>query len=425
MTLAGGARLLSGPPLDQGAEPLAAHRARLGPRPRGGLGLIETLKASGLNGRGGAGFPAWRKWALVAERAVGRAIVVVNAAEGEPASHKDQTLLRHRPHLVLDGAQLAAETVGASHVIIYLSRTCDGQRRALEHALHERRIAGDDAVRPSVVTCPHRYVAGEASALVNGINTGVAKPMAVPPRAFERGVDGRPTLVQNAETIAHAALIARFGAAWFRSVGTAASPGTALISVCGAVVCPGVYEISLGVTLDHAIGCADGMSEAPQAVLLGGYFGTWLPADRIGTLHLEQAELDAAGASFGCGVIVVLPRSRCGLVEAASVLTYLAAESAGQCGPCVFGLKSVASTMTRIADGDGHSADRALLRRWSTEIAGRGECRLPDGAVRHLQSAMTTFAADLERHLDGARCAVAGRQAPMLPIASGADEWVA
>jgi NADH:ubiquinone oxidoreductase subunit F (NADH-binding) len=419
------ARLLSGPPLDDGAESFAAHQARLGARPEGTVELIGVLKASGLAGRGGAAFPTWRKWAVVAERAKGQAILVVNASEGEPASRKDQTLLRHRPHLVLDGVQLAAETIGAGEGIIYMSRTFDEPRRALEHAMDERRRADVDSVRVTVVGCPHRYVAGEASAVVNGINTGIAKPIAVPPRPFERGVDGRPTLVQNTETIAHAALISRFGASWFRSAGTDASPGTALITVSGAVVNPGVYEISLGITVEKAVACAGGPTEAPQAILLGGYFGTWLPAAGIGTLHLDRRELQAAETSLGCGVISVLPRSRCGLVEAAHVLTYLAAQSAGQCGPCVFGLRSVASTMTRIAQGVGRPADRARLQRWDQEIRGRGECHHPDGALRHLQSAITTFADDLDGHLMGVPCAGARWRAPMLPVpAGGPDGWV-
>ena len=417
-------RLLSGPPLEHGAESFVAHEDRLGARPRGSAELIGVLKASGLTGRGGGGFPTWRKWAVVAERARGRAMLVVNGSEGEPASRKDQTLLRYRPHLVLDGIQLAAEAIGAREGIIYLSRSFDEQRRALEHAMAERRDADADSVGVTVVSCPHRYVAGEASAVVNGINTGIAKPIAVPPRPFERGVDHRPTLVQNTETIAHAALISRFGASWFRSAGTEASPGTALITVSGAVVDPGVYEIPLGITVEQAVACAGGTTEAPQAILLGGYFGTWLSAACIGTLHLDRQELQTAETSFGCGVISVLPRSRCGLVEASHVLTYLAAESAGQCGPCVFGLRSVASTMTRIAQGVGRPTDHALLQRWEKEIRGRGECHHPDGALRHLQSALTTFATDVESHLAGAPCAGAQWRSPMLPVSPAApDGW--
>ena len=418
------ARLLGGPRLEDGAESFAGHQARLGTRPKGTPEMIGVLKASGLTGRGGAEFPAWRKWAVVTEHAEGRAAVVINGSEGEPASHKDQTLLRHRPHLVLDGVQLAAETIGARQAVLYLSRACDEERATLERALAERRSAEVDSVHVTLVTCPHRYVAGESSAVVNGINTGVAKPTAIPPRPSEHGVDGRPTLVQNTETIAHTALIGRFGASWFRSIGTEASPGTALITVSGAVARPGVYEIPLGVTVDEAIGCAGGTTEAPQAVLLGGYFGTWLPAACTRTLHLDRLELHEAKTSFGCGVIAVLPRSRCGLVEAAHVLTYLAGQSAGQCGPCVFGLRSVASTMTRIARGEGDPADRGLLRRWDREIRGRGECHHPDGALRHLQSALTTFDDDLEEHLSGSPCAGARSQPPMLPVVAEPDGWV-
>ena len=415
-------RLLAGPAL-VGAERLEDHLLRLGPRPRGGRDLIRELELSGLTGRGGAAYPVWRKWKAVADRARGRAVVVVNASEGEPASRKDQTLWAHRPHLVLDGAQLAAESIGAREVIVYIARDFTEQIAALEHALAERRRRRCDTVDVEVVTCPHRYVAGESSAVVNHINNGIAKPVSVPPRPSERGVHGRPTLVQNSETLAPVALIARNGAAWFREVGAGGAPGTALVTLLGAVASPGVYEVPLGTALSDVVTTAGGATEPVTAVLLGGYFGSWVRGDVAATLTLDPASLRPAGASLGCGLVALLPDSRCGVVETARVISYLAGESAGQCGPCVRGLGTLAETLIRIAGGDGTHADIAMLRHWAGEIRGRGECAHPDGAVHHLESAIDVFSGDLEGHVSGVRCPGRLRGVPILPIPPRSTEW--
>ena len=216
-----------------GPARLAGHRVRYGPPPSGlseyhRTALIAEVERSGLTGRGGAAFPTARKLAAVA---AGHApVVVANGTEGEPASSKDKVLLARSPHLVLDGAVLAAELVGARQAFIVVHHSV---REIVDDAVTERRRAQADRVRLRVVTATDRFVAGEASAVVHWIERGIPTPTARPPRLSDRGLAGRPTLVQNVETLAHLALIGRYGAAWFRALGTADEPGTMLVTITG------------------------------------------------------------------------------------------------------------------------------------------------------------------------------------------------
>lgn len=399
---AAGPRLLSTP----GREDLGGHERRLGARPVGGEWLLDEVAQSGLRGRGGAGFPVWRKWAAVAERTSGDAVVVVNASEGEPLSAKDRSLLALRPHLVLDGALLAAETLAAEEVVVYVSRASSPLARAadrsLEEALRERRRRGGRPIR--VVRTPHRYIAGESSAVVNRVSGGPARPRFGLRPTAERGVRDQPTLVQNAETLAHVAMVARLGSDWFRELGTQSSPGTGLMTVRGNVLRPGVYEVDLAAPLGEVLKAA-GCGPDPAGALLGGYFGTWLPASALPTLPLDSERLRAEhGASLGCGVVAVLPAGGCPLVEAARIMRYLAAETAGQCGPCVNGLPALAERAERIANSVAEPGELTWVWRWIEMVRGRGGCHHPDGAVAQLASALAAAGDHLEEHLRGRRC---------------------
>jgi NADH:ubiquinone oxidoreductase subunit F (NADH-binding) len=410
-------RLLSGPDLDGGAETFESHYLRLGRRPRGGAWMIDELERSGLRGRGGGSFPTFRKWRGVAKGAETRsAVVVVNASEGEPLSGKDRSLLRHRPHLVLDGAMLAAETVGADEVVVYLNRASRDAARAVRLAMRERRITGVDRVGIRMVLTAHRYVAGESSSVVRRVSGGQSKPQFAPPHPSTRGVNGRPTLVQNAETLAHAALVGRFGPSWFRERGTDELPGTAMITLIGNVAWPGVYEIDVGSTLSSALGAGGGVVAPPGGALVGGYFGSWLAA-----ADLDCARLGTNDLALGCGVVGVLDDASCGIAESARIVTYLARESAGQCGPCVFGLRAIAETMTRVAASQADRGDLARLNRWTAMVRGRGGCRHPDGAISNVVSALEAFAGDLDGHLRGRHCA--GWQRASLPAPRPHRGW--
>ncbi len=406
-------------------EDLDAHLAGFGPRTTvEPAAMIDALDRSGLRGRGGADFPTGVKWRAVGEQARrgGDTVVVANAAECEPASFKDRFLLTYRPHLVLDGLEHAAEAVGARRAVIYTTRSHGDLEAALRVAIRERRRRDDSDRFVEVLVGPNRYVAGEETALISRVSGHLAKPKVVPPRPFQSGVDRLPTLVQNVETLAHAALIARFGATWFRSVGTERSPGTALLTVSGAVRTPGVLEATCDTTIAAIVDRAGGVDEPPAAILLGGYFGRWVAADRIWNRTIDADSLRAAGVSLGTGVLVVAPANTCGITETDRVLTFLASQSAGQCGPCHVGLPAIAETFHRVAIGRARPAALELLTRWSNDVRGRGACRHPDGAVLFLSSAMEVFAADLRHHLKQGACRFSDRP-PLLPIPAIEAGW--
>ncbi len=394
-------RLLAGLPREDRPVTLEEHLDRYGTVPESG-DLIGLVEASGLQGRGGAGFPAGAKLRAVVSRR-GRPVVVVNGAEGEPPSGKDKVLLRCVPQLVLDGAVAAAEAIGAREAIVAVARGARAEADAVADAIegrHRRRL--DGRVKLRLVTVPDLFIAGEETALVQFLNGGPAKPTFTPPRPFERGVGGAPTLVQNAETLAHVALIARFGPGWFRRLGTAAEPGSILVTLSGAIARPGVYEVALGTPLRELLAQAGGPREAIQAYLIGGYFGTWIDAGIAEGLSLSEADLSRAGGALGARAIVALPASACGLAETARIARYLAGETAGQCGPCVHGLDAIAGALERLAAGD-RTDRRDRLERWVAAVRGRGACRHPDGASRFAASALEVFADEVERHLGG-RC---------------------
>ena len=383
--------LLSGPPPNAGPESFADHSRRLGPRPWGSRGLIDTLDRAGLVGRGGASFPVATKWRSVAARG-GPAVVIANGAEGEPLSRKDQTLMAMRPHLVIDGAMLAAESVGANRVLLYVGEMHSAAIAAMARALAERPPS--EAGRATLLPAPPSYVAGEETAAVQFVNAGVAAPTAIPPRPFERGVDGRPTLVQNVESLAHVALIARNGDEWFRSLGRNEASGTVLLTVSGAVAKPGVVEVPCGSTVDEVLGLAGGIRGTARAVLLGGYFGGWISARKAGTMVLDPRGMRAAGGSLGCGVVSVLDEASDPLDVSARIMQHLATESAAQCGPCFFGLRSLSAATRRLAGRQPDPGDLPQLHRWAAMVKGRGACRHPDGAVAFLQSALDVFEAE-------------------------------
>ena len=382
--------------------------------------LIELIERSGLTGRGGAGFPTGRKLRSVADGR-GRPVVVANGAEGEPASAKDRLLLSAVPHLVLDGVSLAAYAVGADEAYLVVHETESRLGSSLEAAAEARLGAGIDPVLIRVVGIPDRYVSSEQSAIVQFINGGPGKPTFSPPRVHERGVSARPTLVNNVETLAHLALIARYGDGWFRSAGTPAAPGTMLVTVSGAVASPGVYEVELGTPIGSVLSCAGGPTEQLQAILTGGFFGTWLPVDTAWQLPLTHLDLRAAGGALGAGVLVALPEDACGLAETARVIRYLANETAGQCGPCVFGLPAFAAELADLAFIGGRRVVNRI-RGLIPLVEGRGACRHPDGATQLARSALDAFGWDARWHEERGPCPGI-RRGPQLYLPGDLEAW--
>jgi NADH:ubiquinone oxidoreductase subunit F (NADH-binding) len=387
-------RLLAGLDSSGGPMSLAEHQRVHGELPdRSPWELIESIEHSGLRGRGGADFPTARKLrAVAAARRV--SAVVVNGSETEPASAKDQLLLSRLPHLVLDGAVLAARAVGAREVIFQVGAGSAGSLPALEGALALR----DDRIGVHLVAAPAGYVAGEESAVMQHLNGGDPLPAFVPPRPFQRGYRGRPTLIQNPETLAQIALVARFGEHWYRELGTTADPGSALVTISGAVRAPGVYELAFGTSMADLVDAAGGVAEPLRALLVGGYFGTWVDASEALALRLAREDLRSVGCTLGAGVLIALGESSCGLHESARVIDYLAAQSAGQCGPCVYGLRAIADGVGAVADGVADARERERVARWAQEVRGRGACHHPDGAARFVASTLSVFAGEIESH---------------------------
>lgn len=399
-----GARLLAGPTRSEGTERITAHQDRLGTlnlEATEPTVLLDSISSSGLLGRGGGQFPIARKLALAAESS-GQAIIVVNGSEGEPASRKDRTLLELRPHLVLDGAMVAAHAARASDVVIYLHRSRRDATAAIEAAIAERPRT---SVGFRVVDAPSRYVAGESSAVVSFLDGAGALPQRRRDPAAIAGVAGRPTVINNVETVAHLGLIARFGSDWFRGVGGSDSPGSSLVTLAGEVTVPGVVAELIGdVSVSHLLGTIGGQDVVPRAVLVGGYEGTWLDGDAAWEAVLSRDALAQSRISLGCGVIAVLGPQSCGLATTARLVRWLAGESAGQCGSCAFGLPAIAELLEAIVTGVGSRRDLRRLEQLCVAVDGRGACGHPSGVVALVESALATFESELRDHLRGRAC---------------------
>jgi len=402
-------RLLEGVPAN-GAMSLDEHLETHGELPtarrrdrRGAGALIDHIEQAGLGGRGGAGFPMAKKMRTVASGR-GKPIVVVNATEGEPASLKDRTLVETLPHLVLDGATLAARAIGADEAILCVCESAGVGYERAEQAIAERERLPGHWPRIALTAAPKGYVVGQESALVNHLNGGPAKPTFTPPMPFERGVRRRPTLVNNAETLAHVALIARHGPRWFRQLGLDDQPGSTLVTLSGPLAYPGVYEVEFGASLSSLVEAAGGTTSRVRAALFGGYAGAWVDGRELSRLALSTTHLAPYGASLGAGVVLLLSDAACPVAETARVTRWLAGESAGQCGPCVHGLDALAATLEQIALGEHaeHATDR--VEQLAGLVSRRGACGHPDGAVRSAMSAMEVFAEELADHARHGRC---------------------
>lgn len=382
---------------------LAEHQAQF-PGPRATATLFNELERSGLLGRGGASFPTARKVALLREQRGHNKFVVVNAMEGEPAAHKDRTLMSTNPHLIIDGAEYLAALIGAKHVAICVSRDNPASVNAMKSAIHERARLSQRGPAIELHTPPWRYVAGEESALVHWLDDNESLPQYRPHKPTILKIGHGPALVDNAETCANVALIARYGADWFRALGTTGHPGSTLVSVTGAVARPTVLEVSLGTPIRDILTVAQADLN-PQAILIGGYGGQWLSGHEVTRPYANDALKDI-NVAVGAGIIVALPEGACGLAETTHIAKWMANESARQCGPCAFGLPAIAEDLTQLTFGSRNpSAALARLRERCGLVEGRGACKHPDGVIRMVRSALEVFAADLHNHMEGRPCA--------------------
>ncbi|MDI2132442.1 NADH-ubiquinone oxidoreductase-F iron-sulfur binding region domain-containing protein [Yinghuangia seranimata] len=390
-----------------GRESLRAYRESGGyPRLPSPQAIRDAVRTAGLRGAGGAGFPTAVKLDAVAA-AAGPRVAVANGEEGEPASAKDRWLMRNRPHLVIDGLRHAAHAVGSETTHLYVSDPAAAE--ALRNALAELRADPATAqvygagFSPTVVEVEPAYVAGEETAVVRAIGGDVAKPLPKPPRPYEKGVGGRPTLVSNVESLARVALAAR------AAPGTAGD-GTVLLTVVDgarAWITEASSSAALRAVVERLRGGADGLA----AVLLGGFAGgIWRP-DMLDTT-VSHDGMRARGALLGCGAVVLVGADDCPVGAAADAASYLAASSAGQCGACVRGTEISAAQLVAIARGAGTPEHLAVLRRRTAALPGRGNCALPDALAALLRTLVDNFADEIQAHM-AAPCPVcADRVAP-------------
>jgi NADH:ubiquinone oxidoreductase subunit F (NADH-binding) len=359
--------------------------------------LLGEVERSGLQGRGGAAFPMAVKLRAVRDngRLAGGSVVVANGEEGEPASIKDRWLLRHRPHLVLDGLRLAAAMVAANRAYVYLSDA--ESARSVEAALAEHAF-GDNAVE--VITVAPGYIAGEETAVTRAINGGPVKPTDKPPRPFQKGVGGQPTLVSNVETLANLPYLQRHGSEEFRSLGTPSSPGTFLVTLTGGGRPPGLYEVPHGLPFRDLLALHGVSPDRVQGALLGGYFAGLLNRSVLDAT-LDHETFRGLGSGLGCGAIAVIADD-CPVAVAASVLAYFDRENAGQCGSCFNGTAAMAAVAGALRDGAATSEDLDRLRHWSVTLRGRGACATLDAATNVAASMLDQFPRAVAHHLDNA-----------------------
>ncbi|MEV0150860.1 MULTISPECIES: NADH-ubiquinone oxidoreductase-F iron-sulfur binding region domain-containing protein [unclassified Nonomuraea] len=384
---------------------LPAHRTLHGePTPRDVETLIAEVNEVDMRGRGGAAFPFGRKLRAVADAAGSReSVVLVNGAEGEPASSKDAMLLIRAPHLVLDGAVLAAEALNAREVIVATARG-EVAESSIAAAVAERRaakVAGatESHIPIRVVGIEERFISGEGGALVRAVNGLEGIPPGRKKRAATSGVDGLPTLLSNTETFAQLALLAELGPEKYAEVGTSKEPGTVLLTVSGGAATNVVIEAQTGTLLADVLDLCD--AEPGEGVLMGGYHGAFLTPQAAVSAVISREGMKQAGADLGAGIIVPLGEATCPLGEAARVAAYLAAQSAGQCGPCRLGLPDVARQLLALADGTG-STD--AVRRAVRAVERRGACFHPDGTAKFVLSALDAFESDIALHLEFGSC---------------------
>ncbi|WP_375486600.1 NADH-ubiquinone oxidoreductase-F iron-sulfur binding region domain-containing protein [uncultured Jatrophihabitans sp.] len=359
-----------------------AHLATHGPLPGSDLErVLAHLDGGPIAGRGGAGFPLATK---IRSLAAGRRHVVVNGTESEPASRKDRVLLHRAPHLVLDGALALANAVGTQHVAVAVHD--EPTARSVRAATAERT----DARRVRVVVVAGGFVGGEARAVVRALRGGPALPTGrrTPPTA-----DG--TLVANVESVAQLAVLLRLGPHRFAETGTPDEPGTTLLTVGGAVGRPGVVEIPIGTPLGIVLTAAHAAD--PQAVVVGGYHGSWVAP--LAQIRMSRAGLASAGATLGAGVVLVLGHDTCALGELARVSDWLAGESARQCGPCRFGLPALAADVAALAAGPAPGLGSAVVH--ARAVAGRGAGAHPKGAARFVTSGLHLLHDENDAHLRG------------------------
>lgn len=378
--------------------------------------ILEMVRRSGLRGRGGAGFPTWKKWDMVIQRNSTRKYLCCNAAEDEPGTFKDRYLLRSNPHQLIEGAIISAYAVGATEAYIYINGHYKEELQFMERALQEARshrhwgvpFPGlEGGVELKMTKSPGTYVAGEETALLEVIEGRVAAPRQKPPYyPAAHGLYGMPTVVNNAETLSDIPHIVRLGADWFRSIGTGSSPGTMVFTLTGDIDRPGLYELPLGLPLRELIEVYGGGVRGGRrlkAVFPGGPSNTIIRGDQI-DVPLDFDALKGIGSGLGTGAVIVMSEDVCMVRAAIEYARFFARESCGQCPPCKLGTEHISQILEKIESGKGTEKDVQLVEQVCKMVKGRGYCYLLTGASIAVESIFNHFKSEFDAHVLEAKC---------------------
>jgi len=377
--------------------------------------IVDVIKSSGLRGRGGAGFPTGDKWELAAAVDAGAKIVICNADEGDPGAYMDRTILESNPHQVLEGLAICAYAVGAGRAIVYVRAEYPLAVRTLRTALaqaRERGLLGAGILGShfdfeiDIFEGSGAFVCGEETGLVQSLEGRRGMPVHRPPYPVEQGLFGLPTVINNVKTLASIPSIVEKGADWFRSIGTANSPGTAIFSVVGDVVHPGLVEIPMGVTLRTLIfDICGGIPNQKdfKAVQIGGPSGGCLPEALLDT-PIDFDSLTAAGAMMGSGGIVVMDEDSCVVDVSRYFLDFTQKESCGKCTFCRIGTRHLLDILERVTTGEGRDSDVEQLEQLSADIKAGSLCGLGKTAANPVLTSLQYFPEDYRAHIDEKRC---------------------
>lgn len=377
--------------------------------------LVNEITKSGLCGRGGAGFPTGKKWAITKQTQAQPKYVVCNGGEDEPGSIKDRLLMETRPHLVLEGVLLASICVGARQAYLYINTNYQTVIRKMEQAIAEAERAGylgekilgsDVSLDVVIIKAPTNYVAGEDTAVLEVIEGKAPLPRPKPPYPATQGLFGQPTLVNNVETFANVPLILARGAEWFRSIGTDESPGTMIFCLGEEVNKPGAYELPFGTPLRYLIyDCGGGLkgNKKLKAVQPGGPSTALLAPDRI-DIPLDHKSLVEAGSALGCGIVHLIPEDACMVEETIHIAKFFARECCGQCPACRMETGTLVALLEKVRQGQGGGAIFDQFAKVIDFNRGKGYCSLINMPGPPIQSALKLFRPDFEHHLQYGTC---------------------
>ena len=379
--------------------------------------IIEELKTSALRGRGGAGFPTGLKWSFMPRTAEGQKYIVCNSDEGEPGTCKDRDILRYNPHQLIEGMIIAGYCIGASKGYNYIRGEFWEPYERFEGALEEAYKAGFlgndiQGAGFSFDLYAHlgagAYICGEETALLESIEGKKGQPRFKPPFPAGFGLYGKPTTINNTETLASVPVILQNGGKWFLEMGKPNNGGTKLFCVSGHVNKPGNFEIPLGTPFAELLEMAGGVRNGHKlkAVIPGGSSVPVLPAEIIMETDMDYDSLSKAGSMLGAGSVIVMDETTCMVGALARLSHFYYEESCGQCTPCREGTGWLAKVMHRIEHGEGRQEDLDLLDDVAHRIGGRTICALGDAAAMPVMSFLKHYRDEFQYHIDHKKCMV-------------------